>query len=122
MPSPTVDVDKLRRIIETARGDRRADLVVKNVQIVNVVTEEIIESDIAICEEIIAGIGNYSGVKEIDARNMYAVPGLIDGHTHVEMSMLSVSEFARLVVPKGTTSVVADPHEIANVLGKRESD
>lgn len=118
MPSPTVDVDKLRRIIETARGDRRADLVVKNVQIVNVVTEEIIESDIAICEEIIAGIGNYSGVKEIDARNMYAVPGLIDGHTHVEMSMLSVSEFARLVVPKGTTSVVADPHEIANVLGK----
>lgn len=118
MSSPTVDVDKLRRIIETARGDRRADLVIKNVQIVNVVTEEIIESDIAICEEIIAGIGNYSGVKEIDARNMYAVPGLIDGHTHVEMSMLSVSEFARLVVPKGTTSVVADPHEIANVLGK----
>ena len=118
MSSPTADIDKLRRIIEVARGDRRADLVVKKAQIVNVVTEEIIEADIAVCNDIIVGIGSYSGIVEIDARNLYAVPGLIDGHTHIEMSMLTVSEFARLVVPRGTTCVVADPHEIANVLGK----
>lgn len=118
MPSPTADISRLRRILEVARGDRRADLVVKSAQIVNVVTEEIIEADIAICEGFIAGLGRYSGIEEIDAKNLYAVPGLIDGHTHIEMSMLSLSEFARLVVPRGTTAVVADPHEIANVLGK----
>lgn len=118
MSSPTADTGRLRRILEVARGDRRADLVVKSARVVNVVTEEIFEADIAICEGFIAGLGSYSGVKEIDARNLYAVPGLIDGHTHIEMSMLSLSEFARLVVPRGTTAVIADPHEIANVLGK----
>lgn len=118
MSFPTADIGKLRRIIEVAKGDRRADLVVKKAQIVNVITEEIIEADIAICGDIIAGLGSYSGIKEIDARNLYAVPGLIDAHTHVEMSMLTLSEFARLVVPRGTTAVIADPHEIANVLGK----
>ncbi len=118
MSFPTADAGKLKRIIEVARGERRADLVVKKAQIVNVITEEIIEADIAICEDIIAGLGSYSGIREIDAHNLYAVPGLIDAHTHVEMSMLTLSEFARLVVPRGTTAVIADPHEIANVLGK----
>ena len=66
---------------------------------------------------MIAGGGRYKGRKEIDAKDRYAVSGLIDGHTHIEMSMLSVSEFAKAVVPRGTTAVVADPHEIANVLG-----
>ncbi len=118
MSSPTADIDKLKRIIEVARGDRRADLVLKNAEVVHVVTGEIVTADIAICGNIIAGVGRYSGVEEMDCRGLYAVPGLIDGHTHVEMSMLTVSEFARIVVPRGTTSVVADPHEIANVLGK----
>ncbi len=106
------------RIIDVALGKEKADLVIKNAEVVNVLTEEFIQADIAICGDRIAGIGRYEGVKEIDANGLYAVPGLIDGHTHIEMSMLSVTEFARIVVPKGTTSVVADPHEIANVLGK----
>ncbi|KUJ94523.1 MAG: Adenine deaminase [Archaeoglobus fulgidus] len=118
MSSPTADVEKLRRIIEVARGDRRADFVVKNAQIVDLVNEEIFEGDIAVAEGFIAGTGSYSGVEECEASNLVAVPGLIDAHTHIEMSMLTVSEFARLVVPRGTTGVVADPHEIANVLGK----
>ena len=109
---------EIERLIDIALGKEKADLVIKNAEIVNVLTEEFIKADIAICGDRIAGIGSYDGVEEIDADGLYAVPGLIDGHTHIEMSMLSVTEFARIVVPKGTTSVVADPHEIANVLGK----
>ncbi len=111
-------IAELKDIIEVARGDRRAEIVLKNVNLINVLTEEIYECDIAIHKGVIAGLGNYSGIKEIDCKGLYASPGLIDGHTHIEMSMLSVTEFAKLVVPRGTTSVVADPHEIANVLGK----
>ncbi len=113
-----MQIDELRKLIDVASGRRKADLVVKYAEIINVLTEEFIKADIAICGDKIAGIGSYDGIKEIDANGLYAVPGLIDGHTHLEMSMLSVTEFARLVVPKGTTSVIADPHEIANVLGK----
>ena len=108
----------MQRLIDVALGKVKADLVIKNAEIVNVLTEEFIKADIAICGDKIAGIGKYSGINEIDANGLYAVPGLIDGHTHIEMCMLSVTEFARIVVPRGTTSVVADPHEIANVLGK----
>ncbi|WP_202320000.1 adenine deaminase [Archaeoglobus neptunius] len=115
----SLTVSKLRRVIEVARGERRADLVIKNAQIVNVITEEILEGDIAICDDLIAGVGSYSGIREINADGLFAVPGLIDAHTHIEMSMLTVSEFARIVVPAGTTCVVADPHEIANVLGRK---
>ena len=118
MSSPTADVKKLKRIIEVARGDRKADLTIKNVQIVDLINEEIFEGDVAVAEGVIAGVGDYRGVEEVDGRGLYAVPGLIDGHTHIEMSMHTLSEFDRLVVPKGTTGVVADPHEIANVLGK----
>lgn len=110
---------ELKRIIRVAKGEERADLVIKNAEIVNVLTEEIYSADIAICNDLIAGIGRYDGIREIDASHLYAVPGLIDAHTHIEMSMLTLSEFSRLVVPKGTTCVVADPHEIANVLGKK---
>ncbi|WP_456330022.1 adenine deaminase [Archaeoglobus sp.] len=118
MSSPTADINKLRKIIEVARGDRRADFVIKNAQIVDLINEEIFSGDIAVAEGFIAGVGSYSGIEELDASGLIAVPGLIDAHTHVEMSMLTVTEFARLVVPRGTTAVVADPHEIANVLGK----
>ncbi len=111
-------LSKLKKLVEVARGDEKADLVLKNIQIVNVVTEEIYEADVAVLGDLIAGVGRYSGVRELDCSGLYAVPGLIDAHTHIEMSMLSVSEFARLVVPRGTTCVIADPHEIANVLGK----
>ncbi|NMX21458.1 adenine deaminase [ANME-1 cluster archaeon GoMg4] len=106
-----------KNLIDIALGKQKADLVLKNANLVNVCSGEIYETDIAIAHGLIVGLGKYAGIKEIDARDKYAVPGLIDGHTHIEMSMLSVREFAKAVVPHGTTAVVADPHEIANVLG-----
>ncbi len=109
--------DEVKEILDVAAGRKKAELVLKNVEIVNTLTEEIEKGDIAVHRGIIAGVGRYSGVREIDCSSLYAVPALIDAHTHIEMSMLTVSEFARLVVPRGTTSVIADPHEIANVLG-----
>lgn len=106
-----------KNLIDFASGKEKSDLVLKNANLVNVCSGEIYETDIAISRGLIAGLGRYEGRKEIEAKDKYAVPGLIDGHTHIEMSMLSISEFARAVVPRGTTAVVADPHEIANVLG-----
>ncbi|MCS7119344.1 MAG: adenine deaminase [Archaeoglobaceae archaeon] len=110
--------DELKRLILVAGGKERAELVIKRAEVVNVLTEEIYTADIAVCGDRIAGIGHYSGLRELDAKGFYAIPGLIDAHTHIEMSLLTLSEFSRLVVPRGNTCVVADPHEIANVLGK----
>ncbi len=106
------------RIINSARGLEKADLVIKNANLVNVLTDEIYKADIAITDGVIAGVGNdYSGKYEIDARGKFVTPSFIDGHVHLESSMLLPSEFAKLVVPQGTTTVIADPHEISNVLG-----
>ncbi|MET1124129.1 MAG: adenine deaminase [Archaeoglobaceae archaeon] len=110
-------IAELKELLAVARGEKRAQLVLKRAEIVNVISEEIEVADIAVHRGVIVGVGSYSGVEEVDCRNLIAVPGLVDAHTHVEMSMLSLTEFARLVVPRGTTCVVADPHEIANVLG-----
>ena len=108
----------LENIIKTAKGEQKADLVIKNAQIVNVLSEEIYKADVAIKDGIIAGIGSgYVGEKEIDAAGKYISPSFIDGHVHIESSMLLPSEFAKMVVPSGTTTVVADPHEISNVIG-----
>jgi len=104
-------------LLDVALGIEKAELVIKNANLVNVCSGEIYETDIAIADGIVAGLGRYKGRNEIEAQDKYAVPGLIDGHTHIEMCMLSVTEFARAVVPRGTTTVVVDPHEIANVLG-----
>ena len=117
--SEKLSKNELKRLIRVAKGEEKADLVIKSAEVVNVLTEEIYRADIAICGDRIAGIGGYEGISEIDARGLYAVPGLIDAHTHVEMSLLTLSEFARVVVPRGNTCIVADPHEIANVLGKK---
>lgn len=106
-----------RELVDIALGTERADFVLKHTNLVNVSSGEIYETDIAIAHGLVVGLGDYNGRKELDATNTYAVPGLIDGHTHIEMSMLSVREFAKAVVPRGTTAVVEDPHEIANVLG-----
>ncbi|MCD8377775.1 MAG: adenine deaminase [Candidatus Gastranaerophilales bacterium] len=104
--------------INIARGIEPADLVIKNANIVNVLSEEIHKSDVAIADGIIAGIGNdYHGKKEIDISGAYVSPSFIDGHVHIESSMLLPSEFAKMVVPSGTTTVIIDPHEISNVLG-----
>ncbi len=104
-------------IIDVAAGRTRADIVLKNARIVNVFTNEIEKGDVAICKNIIAGIGDYSGVHDIDVRGMYVAPSFIDGHVHIESSMVMPIQYARAVVPHGTGAVVADPHEIANVLG-----
>ena len=109
---------KLEEIIKTAKSEIKADLVFKNAFVVNVFSEEIYKADVAIKNGVIAGVGyNYSGQKEINAVGKYLSPSFIDGHVHIESSMLLPSEFAKLVVPTGTTTVVADPHEISNVIG-----
>jgi len=108
---------KLKKQIDTAAGRKKASRVFKNGKIINVFTGEIIEGDVAVVEGEIVGIGDYSGEVEIDLKGKYLAPGLIDGHVHIESSMVSPREFMRVVLPKGTTSIVADPHEIANVRG-----
>ena len=109
---------QLDRIIKAARGDSPVDLLLKNVNLINVVSGEIYTSNIAIDGQLIVGLGNeYEAKNVIDLKGLYASPGFIDGHVHIESSMVTVSQFARAVVPLGTTSVIADPHEIANVLG-----
>jgi len=107
----------LERRIAVARGDEPADLVVRNGHVLSVFTREWLDADVAICDGFIAGLGEYEAGEELDAGGRYVVPGLIDAHMHIESSKLLVDEFARLVLPLGTTAVVADPHEIANVLG-----
>ncbi len=107
----------IKRLIDTAAMRRTADLVIKNAKIVNVFSHEVLEGDLAIDNGKFIGIGNYKGVKEIDADGKYVVPGLIDGHVHIESSSSTPLEFARAVLPRGTTTIVSDPHEIANVLG-----
>jgi adenine deaminase len=108
---------KLSRLIKIARGEEPADLVIKGGRIVNVLSGEIYPADVAICEEVIAGVGEYSSSNELDARGKFITPGFIDGHMHIESSMVTVWEFAKTVMPHGTTTIMADPHELANVLG-----
>jgi adenine deaminase len=109
---------ELAKIIRVARGQMQPDLVLRNARVVNVFSAEVYESDIAILGERIVGMGEgYEGKKEIDLERAFVLPGLIDGHMHIESTMVKVQEFARSVVPRGTTSVVCDPHEIANVHG-----
>lgn len=107
----------LDRIIKVARGEEEAELLLKNARLVNVLSGEIHPADVAIAETQVVGIGAYDAKEVVDLEGAYLCPGLIDGHVHIESSMLRIPEFARVVVPRGTTTVVADPHEIANVLG-----
>jgi adenine deaminase len=106
-------LDKLRR----ALGQAPAELVLKNAQLVNVIAGEVHPADVAITDGRIIGIGNYDAEEVIDLKGAYVAPSFIDGHIHIESSMLTVTEFARAVVPHGTGAVIADPHELANVLG-----
>lgn len=107
----------LAKRLAVARGDEPADLVIRGGQVLSVFTREWLATDVAIVDGWIAGLGEYEGVENLDATGRFVVPGLIDAHMHLESSKLLVDEFARLVLPFGTTAVVADPHEIANVLG-----
>ena len=107
----------LARRLAVARGDEPADVVVRGGRVLSVFTREWLETDVAIADGWIAGLGDYEGRETVDASERYVVPGFIDAHMHLESSKLLPDEFARLVLPLGTTAVVADPHEIANVLG-----
>ncbi|MGQ9467687.1 MAG: adenine deaminase [Anaerolineae bacterium] len=109
---------ELTRFLAIARGDEPAELVLRNGRVINVYTAEIVEADIAIADGHIVGIGGgYGSRQEIDLGGRYVCPGLIDAHVHIESSMLTPYQFARAVLPRGTTTVVCDPHEIANVAG-----
>ncbi len=112
-----MDKIQLKKLIDVAAGRSPADIVIKNCKIIDVYSAAIINGDIAMCDGLIAGIGQYEGRQTIDAKGQYAAPGLIDSHIHVESSYLSPEELGRLIVPHGTTTIIADPHEITNVLG-----
>lgn len=107
----------IEKFINAAAGRTEADIVLKNATFVNTLTGKTEEGDIAVVADRIVGIGSYSGRKEYDVKGLVVMPGYIDGHVHIESSMLSPEQFASLVVPRGTTAVVADPHEITNVCG-----
>src|SRR5271169_1029668 len=103
-------------LLSVARGDKPADLLLKNARIVNVFSGLIESNDLAIADGLFAGIGSgYSAKQTIDLNGAFVAPGLIDAHVHIESSLCLPSQFAAAVVPRGVTAVVADPHEIANV-------
>lgn len=110
--------ETLKRVIDAAMGRIPADVVIKNCKVVNVFSGEIQEGNIAISGGQIVGIGDYEGKEVIDAEGRYATPGFIDSHIHIESSYLSPEELGRLLVPHGGTTIMADPHEIANVCGE----
>lgn len=107
----------LEKFVKAARRETKADLVLKNANYLDVFSGKVRQGDIAIVGDKIVGIGEYEGFEELDCKNLTVLPGFIDGHVHIESSQLSPEEFARLIVPRGTTAIIADPHEIVNVCG-----
>ena len=112
------DLERVQKRLQAARGEIEADLVIAGGLVGNVYTGEWLQQNIALYDGVIVGLGNYSG-PGIEVPGRYLVPGFIDGHLHLESSMLTPRELARALVPLGTTGIVADPHEIANVWGLR---
>ena len=110
-------LQKKLRIVDVAAGRQKADLVLKNARYLNVFSNEFCIGDIAVAEGLVVGMGEYSGINEVDVSGKLVLPGLIDAHIHLESTLLSPAEFARAVLPHGTTTVICDPHEIANVMG-----
>ena len=108
---------KKQRIIAAAAGREPADLVLKNATFVNVFSNELSNMDIAVTEGLIVGMGSYHGREEVDCTGKIVLPGFLDAHIHLESSLVSPTEFVKAVLPHGTTTVVTDPHEIANVMG-----
>jgi len=107
----------LSRLLSVARGDEPADLVLSGGRVLSVFTREWLSGDLAVVDGLVAGVGDYDGHERVDLAGAFVVPGLIDAHMHFETPRLLPDEYARIVLPQGTTTVVADPHEIANVLG-----
>ena len=112
-----IDTARLTGLIEAARGQRPVDLCIEGCRLVNVLSGSIETTDLAIHDGFVAGLGDYDGKQIIKANGMYVCPGFIDGHIHMESSLLSPANFCAAVLPWGTSAVVADPHKIANVLG-----
>ena len=110
-------LDRKLRLIRVARGEEPADVVFKNATYLNVFSNDFCHGDIAVSNGLVADIGSYHGIEEIDVSGRFVSPGFIDAHIHLESSMVSPAEFARAVVSHGTTTVITDPHEIANVMG-----
>jgi len=110
-------MEKIKNNINVAMSRNKAVLVLKNASIINVFTQKIDINDIAINNETIIGIGKYDGIYEIDCSGLFVAPGFIDAHVHIESSMVTPEIFSNLVIKRGVTSIIADPHEIANVLG-----
>ena len=108
---------KKQRVIEAASGRQKADLVLKNATYVNVFSNELLTCDIAVANGLIVGLGEYEGEREIDVSGKIVCPGFVDAHIHLESSLVSPREFAKAVLPHGTTTVITDPHEITNVMG-----
>src|ERR1700685_2578635 len=108
---------ELQEKLKMARGEMPSELLFKNARLVNVLSGEIHKANVAVTDGRVIGIGNYEARKVIDLKGAYLAPSFIDGHFHVESSMLTMPEFSRAVVPHGTGAVVIDPHEYANVLG-----
>lgn len=115
-------VKKKQRMVRVALGEEKADVVLKNATYVNVFSNELCRGDIAVAGGLVVGMGDYAGEVEYDVTGKIVVPGFIDAHIHLESSLVTPAEFARAVLPHGTTTVVADPHEIANVCGVKGID
>jgi adenine deaminase len=109
--------ENIKRFIDGATGRQEVDLVVKNCKIVDVFNGKIIEGDLGVDRGVIVGIGSYEGRETFDGKGAYLLPGLIDAHVHIESAYIDPPSFAKLLLPRGTTSIVADPHEICNVAG-----
>lgn len=110
-------VRKKQHMVRVAMAQEKADLVLKNATYVNVFTDELCQGDIAVAEGLVVGMGDYEGIEEVDVSGKIVAPGFIDAHIHLESSLVSPASFARAVIPHGTTTVITDPHEIANVCG-----
>ena len=110
-------LNKKLHVIDVAAGRAPADLVLKNATYINVFSNELCHGDIAVAEGLIVGMGEYHGKVEVDVSGKLVLPGFIDAHIHLESSLVSPTEFAKAVLPHGTTTVITDPHEIANVMG-----
>ncbi|HAH62915.1 MAG TPA: adenine deaminase, partial [Treponema sp.] len=117
-----LSADTRARLLAAARGDEKADIVLKGGTVVDVFSSELVKTDVALCGSTIVGLGAYSGKTEIDCRGKYIAPGLIDAHMHMESSMLLPGELSKVLVRAGTTAIIADPHEAVNVSGTEALD
>ncbi|MEG1407113.1 MAG: adenine deaminase [Ruthenibacterium sp.] len=110
-------MEQMQKRIAVALGTQKADLVLKNANVINVFSEEITQADVAIVDGVIAGVGRYTADNQVDCTDKFVCPGFIDAHMHMESSMVAPAQLARAITQSGTTTVIADPHELVNVCG-----